>query len=203
MVRELDDALADIEAIRRRVAAGTVFRGLGPLALAATALIALGLGTLQTVAPPQTSLAFFLGWIVAAVICVGVIAAETMVRAGRAHGGLADAMLHQAIQTFLPAGAAGAAFAAVVGRFAPDDVWMIPGVWQVFVGLGLFAATPSLPRGAVLAAAWYFTAGFAVMMLSAARPELSPWAMALPFAVGQAMLAVVVHRASLPGASDV
>ncbi|WP_062117687.1 hypothetical protein [Aureimonas sp. AU40] len=201
---ELKDALADIEAIRRRMAAGTVFRGFGPLALGATALVALATATLQSVFPPGTPLAFFVAWIVAAILCAALIAAETVVRTGRTHGGLADAMLHQAIQHFLPAGVAGGVFAAVIGRFSPDSAWLIPGLWQVLVGLGVFAAAPSLPKGAVLGAAWYFVCGFGVMMMMAARPgELSPWAMALPFAIGQTILALVVRRAAENGYDEI
>ncbi|WP_062218689.1 hypothetical protein [Aureimonas sp. D3] len=198
-MRELNEALADIEAIRRRMAAGTEFRGFGPTALAATAGIALATAGLQLLVPPATALAFFVGWILAAVLCVVLIAVEMVLRTGRAHGGLADAMLHQAIQHFLPAGFAGAAFAAIIARFSPDQAWLIPGLWQVLVGLGLFAAAPSLPRGAMLAAAWYFVCGFAVMMMLAGQSTISPWAMALPFAIGQTILALVIHRASGSG----
>ena len=40
-MQDLDRALADIAAIRMQMARGTVFRGLGPAALAATGVLAL------------------------------------------------------------------------------------------------------------------------------------------------------------------
>jgi len=77
---------------------------------------------------------------------------------------------------------------------------MLPGLWLVLVSLGLFAAVPSLPRGIMLAAGWYFVAGCTVLMLSAAGASLSPWMMGVPFAVGQVLLAAVIFFA--PGEAD-
>jgi hypothetical protein len=194
---EYEKALADIDLIRSRMAASTTFRGFGPAALAATGILALVVAGVQAalpVEPIEWPAVFFAGWIVVAVLAVLLVGAEVIVRARRHHGGLADAMIHNAIQQFLPAGAAGLALTAILGRFAPDAVWTLPGLWQIFVSLGLFAAAPSLPRGALVAAAWYFLAGCAVLMLAADGPTLSPWMMGVPFAVGQMILAAVVFR---------
>ena len=51
-------------------------------------------------------------------------------------------------------------------------------------------------RPAVLACAWYLVAGVGVMLLAGAGHTLSPWFMGVPFAVGQGLLAGVVHFAS-------
>jgi hypothetical protein len=92
-------------------------------------------------------------------------------------------------------GAAGAAIALVLLRFAPEALWMLPGLWQILVSLGLFAAVRSLPRTVALAAAWYFATGIGVLMLSSQTQMLSPWAMGIPFAVGQLLLAAILHIA--------
>jgi hypothetical protein len=83
----------------------------------------------------------------------------------------------------------------VLLRFAPEALWILPGLWQVLVSLGLFAAMRSLPRTVVWAAAWYFAAGIGVLMLSSQTHALSPWAMGIPFAVGQLLLAAILHFA--------
>jgi hypothetical protein len=195
-------ALSDIADIRSQIAASTTFRGFGPAALATTGVLALVVAAIQSIFlgnPLERPLAFFAGWIAVAVVSVALIGAEMIVRSRRHHG-LADSMIHNAIQQFLPAGAAGAALAAILGRFAPDAVWMLPGLWLVLVSLGLFAAVPSLPRGTMLAAGWYFVAGCTVLMLSAAGPSLSPWMMGVPFGVGQFLLAAVIFFG--PGETD-
>jgi hypothetical protein len=200
---EYRKALSDIADIRSQMAASTTFRGFGPAALAATGILALIAATLQSVFlddPLATPLAYFAGWIAVAVVSLALVGAEMVVRSRRHHGRLADSMILNAIHQFLPAGAAGAALAAIFAGFAPDAVWMLPGLWLVLVSLGLFAAVPSLPQGTMLAAGWYFLAGCSVLMLSADGPLLSLWMMGLPFAVGQFFLAGVIYRAS--GGSD-
>ncbi len=118
-----------------------------------------------------------------------------MRRTRRLHSGLADAMVWSAIEGFLPAAGAGACLGLVIARFAPEEIWMLPGLWQVMVGLGLFASSRILPRSVQFAGAWYLLAGLAVLASAAGSHGLSPWAMGLPFVIGQAGLAAIIHRA--------
>ena len=109
-------------------------------------------------------------------------------------------MLMNAIEQALPAGVAGAAIALVLVQFAPDVLWVLPGLWQILVGLGIFASVRSLPRTVALAGTWYVAAGLVVLALSCQTETLSPWAMGLPFVVGQLLLAAILHVAF--GATD-
>ncbi|GJE15346.1 hypothetical protein [Methylobacterium marchantiae] len=195
---DLDKALADIVAIRTQLARGNAFCGFGPSALAATGLLALGTALAQHVwldDPTGQPLAFLGGWIAAAVVSAILIGAEMWARTRREHAGLADTMLMNAVEQFLPAGAAGALLALVLVRVSPENLWMLPGLWQVLVSLGLFASVRSLPKGVALPGAWYMVAGLAVLMLGSADHALSPWTMGLPFAVGQLMMAAILYRA--------
>jgi hypothetical protein len=195
---ELDKALADLAHIRTRLAAGTLFQGFGPAAVAATGLLAIAVAKAQTLWPdPLTSSReMFLNiWIAAGIAAAGLIGIEMVARSRRRHGGLSTAMIVNALEQFLPAGFAGAAVAAVFIAFSPQECWMLPGLWQIFIALGLFAAARSLPRTVLLAAAWYFVAGTAVLILASADKALSPWLMGLPFGAGQLLLAAVLHFA--------
>ena len=136
-MRDLDKALADILAIRSQIAAGTAFRGYGPAAVAATGGVALVTAILQflwlddpTGQPARRS---SLGWAVAAVLSAALIWIEMLARSRRHHSGLADAMIHQAVEQFLPAGVAGVLLAVMLWKFAPETLWMLPGLWQVLV----------------------------------------------------------------------
>ena len=60
----------------------------------------------------------------------------------------------------------------------------------------LFASVRSLPRIVTLVGAWYFIAGFVTLMLGSQNHALSVWTMGLPFAVGQFLMAGVLHFAS-------
>lgn len=122
-------------------------------------------------------------------------------RSRRHHSGLADEMIRQAVEQFLPAGVAGALLAVMLWKFAPETLWMLPGLWQVLVSLGVFASVRSLPRTVAFVGAWYFVAGFTVLLLASESHALSPWTMGLPFIVGQLLMAAILHFAS--GEADV
>jgi hypothetical protein len=198
-MRDLDKALADILAIRSQLAAGTAFRGYGPATIAVTGGIALLTAILQSrwlTDPTARPLTFFASWAAAAVLSAVLIWIEMRARSHRHHCGLADAMIYQAVEQFLPAGIAGVLLAPMFWKFAPEALWMVPGLWQLLVSLGIFASVRSLPRTVALAGAWYFVAGFAVLLLASHDHALSPWTMGLPFTVGQLLMAALLHFAS-------
>lgn len=193
---DLDRALDDLATIRLQIARQTRFLGLGSATLALTAFLSLATGFIQAVwfEGDSSPGAYFGVWIALAVICAGLVGLETVRRARRDHRGLSDEMVIQSVEAFLPAGAVGACLGLVIARCAPDQVWMLPGLWQALVGLGIFSALRILPWQAALVGGWYVLAGLTVLALSSEQQLLSPCLMAVPFAVGQAGLAAVMHR---------
>ena len=135
-MQDLHRALADIAEIRGQMARGTVFRGYGPAALAATAGLAMlaALAQAALIADPAQNIAAYLAlWIGTAVVSVVIVGIEAIRRSRRVHSGLADDMIQAAAEQFLPAAVAGALLTFVILRFAPDVVWMLPGLWQTRV----------------------------------------------------------------------
>ena len=193
-MQDLDKALSDISAMRTQIARGTEFRGYGPVTVAATAVLALAAGAAQAWLVPQNDVFAYLAlWVAAAAASVALIGVEMVARTRRIHRGLADEMLYAAVDQFIPAGVAGVLVTFVLYRFAPEALWMLPGLWQIMFSLGLFASCRALPRAMFAAAVWYLAAGLANLAFAGAQP-FSPWAMALPFALGQALIAVVLYR---------
>ncbi len=129
-------------------------------------------------------------------VAVGLIWTEMLARSRRHHSGLADAMIYQAIEQFLPAGAAGIFLALVLLKFAPEAMWLLPGLWQILISIGIFSSARSLPRIVTLAGAWYFVAGFTSLVLMSDSHALSPWIMGAPFVIGQLLMATLLHFAS-------
>ncbi len=198
-MRDLDKALADILTIRSQIAAGTAFRGYGPATMAITGVLALLTTVIQAwwlKDPTGHPLTFFLSWLATATLSAALIWIEMLARSRRHHSGLADAMIHQAAEQFLPAGVAGALIGVVLWKFAPETLWLLPGLWQVLVSLGVFASVRSLPRSVAFGGAWYFLTGFAALLIGSTTHALSPWTMGLPFAVGQLLMAGLLHFAS-------
>ena len=198
-MRDLDKALADITAIRSQMARGTEFRGYGPATIAATAVLAVVAAVVQALwlpDPANDALAYIALWVATAAVSVLLIGSEMVARTRRIHSGLADEMIHAATEQFIPAGVAGMLLTFVLYRYAPQDLWMLPGLWQIVFSLGLFASCRSLPRAMFVAAVWYLAAGLCALAFANGAHAFSPYAMAVPYGIGQLFIALVVYRAN-------
>jgi hypothetical protein len=195
-VRDLDRALADISEIRSQLARGAEFRGYGAATLAATGLFAAMAAFAQAQWLPDAAakpLTYVALWSGTAAISVMVIGMETITRSRRVHSGMAQEMLLNAVEQFLPAGIAGVLLTAVLLRFAPETLWMLPGLWQVVFALGVFASCRFLPRPMLLVGGWYLASALTCLVLARGPDVFSPWAMGGPFAIGQLLVAAILQ----------
>jgi len=193
---DLHKALADIGNIRQLLAAGTMFRGFGPLVIAGTGALAMAAAAAQSMLrPAPDAMTFVAVWTTVAILAAILIGTEMVARSRRHHGGLADVMLFNAVEHFLPVGAAGATLCLVLLKFAPDVAWLLPGLWSILLGVGLFVTMRFLPRSISIAAAWYFLAGTTVLIVASQTRTLSPWMMGIPFGLGQLLMSALLHLA--------
>jgi hypothetical protein len=202
-MNDLDEALASITQIRSQIAKAAEFRGYGPATLAATG----GLGILaafvqsQWLADPLGQIFSYLTiWVATAFLAVLFVGGEMIWRSRRMHFRLAEEMVWLAIERFFPAGLAGALLTFILVRYAPQSLWMLPGLWQILFSLGLFASSQILPRAIFMAAFWYLGTGLAYIALTSGSNALSPWAMGIPFGGGQLLLAALLS--SCPAGAD-
>lgn len=202
-MRDINKALSDIGEIRTQIAAGTSFRGYGPVAIVITGVIGIATALAQNlyrIAPDTTPTLFVGSWIGAGLFSAAVVRIEMQGRSRRHHSSLADTMIAQAIEQFLPAAAACLFIPIFLLRFEPQVLWMMPGLWQLFVSLGIFASVRTLPRNIMLVAGFYFVSAFASLMLAEHRHDLSPWLMGVPFFAGQMLMAAILYFSA--GESD-
>jgi hypothetical protein len=189
-------ALSEIDAIRGQMARAAKFRGYGPATLAATGVLALVSAAAQSylLKSPGRAIGLYLSiWISTATVSVIIICIETVRRARRVHYGLAKEMIHSAAEQFLPAIVAGLLLTFVLVRYAPQSLWMLPGLWQVIFSLGVFSSCRFLPRPMFAVGVWYLATGLTCLALGSGEWAFSPWAMGVPFGVGQLLVAVVLH----------
>ncbi len=192
---DLDRALADITAMRRQMTQATMFRGYGPAALAATGVVAMLGAAMQAVwidVPVQNFSSYLVLWMLVAMAAVAIIVIEAVRRSTQEHSGLADDMLKAAAEQFLPAALAGVLLTAVIATQVPQAIWMLPGLWQIVLSLGVAAACNSLPRPMIAVSLWYLGCGVACLAYTQGGAALSPWAMGVPFGVGQILSAVLL-----------
>jgi hypothetical protein len=193
-MNDLNKALGDISSIRRQMARSTEFRGYGPATLAATgvfAMIASGAQAVWLPTPSKVIPAYLAIWITTALVSAALIASQMFARTRRMHSGMADEMIRMAVEQFLPSVGAGALITIVLVRYVPAALWMLPGLWQIIFSLGVFSSCRFLPRPTVVAGAWYLFTGLVCISLADAR-AFSPWAMAIPYGVGQLLVAAIL-----------
>ena len=196
-MKELQQALSEIHSIRTQVARGTEFRGYGPASIAASGILALVVAAAQTqwmAKSAKADLVIWLGvWAGTAVVSVFLTGLETFVRARRVHVGFAKEMVQSAVAQFLPAVMVGFLLAVVMMRVAPQECWMLPGLWELIFSLGVFASCRFLPRQMFAVGVWYLAAGLFCLVAGSATRSLSPWTMGVPFGVGQLLVAAVLQ----------
>jgi hypothetical protein len=193
-MNDLNKALGDISSIRRQMARSTEFRGYGPATLGATSVFAMMAAGAQAIWLPDPSKAisaYLATWISTAVLSAGLIATQMFARTRRIHSGMADEMIRLAVEQFLPSAGAGTLITLVLARFVPWALWMLPGLWQVTFSLGVFSSCRFLPRPMIIAGAWYMLTGLVCIALADNR-ALSPWAMGIPYGIGQLLVASVL-----------
>jgi hypothetical protein len=193
-MRTFNAAVDDIHAIRAQIARATEFRGYGPGSVAATGvlafLVAAGQSHWVTGGNPRT---FLLVWTATAAVCLTLTTLEMVARARKFHAGLAGVMIARAVEQLAPTLMAGLLLTLVFLRFAQTDLWMLPGLWQIMFGLGAFAARCFLPWPIAFVGAWYLATGVVCIAFASVDGIASPWAMGIPFTLGQWFVAAVLR----------
>jgi hypothetical protein len=195
-MQELHQAMSEIHSIRAQVARGTEFRGYGPASIAFSGVLALLVAAGQSlwmVDHRQDFAQYLVVWVSTAAVAVALTTLETFVRARRVHSGFAREMVGSAAEQFLPAVVVGILLTAVLMRTAARECWMLPGLWELMFSLGVFASCRFLPRQMFAVGVWYLAAGLYYLTVEGPDRPLSPWAMGIPFGIGQLLVAAVLR----------
>jgi hypothetical protein len=195
-MKELHQALSEIHSIRHQVARGSQFRGYGPASIAFSGLLAIlvAWGQVEWGGRVEHDLTrSLIIWVSVAAVSVGLSGIETFARARRVHVGLAQEMLQSAAEQFLPALIVGVLLTAVVVRVAPNDFWLLPGLWALIFSLGIFASCRFLPKQMFAVGVWYLAAGLCSVIAASGAKTFLPWTMGVPFGIGQLLVATVLH----------
>lgn len=190
---ELREALTQISEIRLQLARSQVFRGYRAAPLAFSGALAVAAAGCQALWIPEAAgrfPAYATLWIGVAVLSVTIAAAATAIRC-RSSPALARELTWLAVTQFLPCVVAGGLLTVVLPTYAPASLWMLPGLWQMLFSLGIFASYRLLPKATLAVAVFYLAAG--MFCLSLGPAAFSPWAMGIPFGVGQLLAAAVLY----------
>ena len=193
---ELREALTQISEIRLQMARTEVFRGYRAVPVAFSGIVALTAAVYQAewLANPESNISAYLTlWLGAAAVSAVAAGTEMIMRYWRSGSSLRKEITLLAVEQFLPSIGAGGLLTVVLVMFAPDSVWMLPGLWQILFSLGIFASYRLLPRATFWVALFYMAAGATSLALARNEFALSPWTMGIPFGVGQFFSAAVLY----------
>jgi hypothetical protein len=191
---ELREALTQISEIRQRVAQTEVFRGYRAVPVAFSGLLALGTAVVQMAFLPEPAgniQAYLSIWVGAALVSMLATGLEIAMHHRHARSTMARELTWLALRQFAPCVAAGGLVLFAVLTYASEVVWLLPGLWAMLFSLGIFASWRLMPKATFWVALFYMIAG--TMLLTLREDALSPWAMGVPFGIGQLFAAAVLY----------
>jgi len=191
---DVPQALDRIEEIHAQIAKGEVFRGYRPVPVAIAGVVGLLAGWLQPRLVPEGDAARFLGyWIAVALGNVAINAA--VIVAGYARCGDAFARRHtrRVVGQFVPCLLAGAAVTLGLPAAGSALVRLLPGLWALLFGLGVFASRPYLARATGWVALYFVSAGTGLLLFPPATLAALGLAHGVVFGAGLLGAAVVLH----------
>ena len=189
---EVEEAIAQIADIRDRMAASTRFRGYAPGAVVTIGLLALAVTVLQLAWPARFAssdqqIVIIWGALMAAGLFL--IAVEATLRTHQQNDRMARSMLLAAMRIVLPGSVLTAAVPAAVLIYTPQAAWIVPGIWQMLIGVVAFASYPSLPRPIIAAASWFTASGVIGLFVAGHQGGLAPLIVGGPFIIGHFAIA--------------
>jgi hypothetical protein len=191
---DVSRALTQIAEIHQQIAKGEVYRGYRSVPVAASGVIGLVAAAVQprhlATADPG---AFVLYWssvaAIAGLVGISEIAYNYLVREN-----VADRRrTRRVISQFLPGVMAAVAVTASFMHLSVTLVPLLPGIWAICFGIGVFASRPYLPRASGFVALFYYAAGFVLLWRAQGIASLDAWWVGGTFGVGQLMAAMVLY----------
>ena len=190
----IHQALADVRQIQAVLAKTERFRLLRATTVAATAVLAFmgaGLQALFVGEASDSPLPYAVYWSVIAAAGAGCAISATAWRYWGQPTSWDRAMWLEASRGFVPALAVGGLFTAVIALRYPAVASLLPGIWSLLFGLGVWATTRVFSRGMAGVAFYYFVVGV-VALIFAEKWAFSPWWMVLAFGGGQLLMCGVL-----------
>jgi hypothetical protein len=189
---ELRDALSQIAEIRSKAAAAEQFRGYRAVPVGITGVIAVLVALAQS-RIELTTANYLLLWLSTALAAAAICGVGIWLRYRQGLDPLANQLTWLAVGQFVPCLLAGGFVTLVVVQKVPEYFALLPGLWQVFFSLGVFASCRLLPKAVAVVGVWYLVAGCFNLTLVSGPNALNPWAMGIPFGIGQLATAAVLY----------
>lgn len=193
---DLHEALSQISEIRQHVARTETYRGFRAAPVAFSGLVACVAAVFQAafISDPAANLPFYLClWVGSAVGCLIFTGVTMYWHCLKSASTLTRSNTLLAIGNFAPSVVAGGLVTFVLYQIETPCQWMLPGLWAIFFSFGVFAIYRLLPKATFGIGVFYLLAGVFSLIWARDANAFSPWAMAVPFGVGQLVAAGILY----------
>lgn len=193
---ELHEALGQISEIRAQVTRTQTFGGFRSLTVGSSGVLGILAALYQASRIPRPMEQvedYVMLWSGVAALSLFVVGLELAYSYSAAMSTLRRRLTTHAMGQFAPCLVAGAALTGVIVFRAPEVAWMLPGLWALCFGLGVFASSRLLPRPIVWVGAYYLLSGLICLAFGRGESQLAPWMMAVTFGCGQLLAALVLY----------
>lgn len=195
---QIDQALADLSDIRAHLATTAQFRGFAPEMLIFVAVIFASVTGAQMIWPERLAkndMSLVLIWGCLHLVTTAAAAVEAMIRAKRLHAGMAWSMWRSAMHVLGSIGATGAIITLNIALYAPDAIWIAPGIWLLLIGLVGVAYQRTMPPGVWWVALLYMFLGTIMLCIAGQQGHLTPGLIGIPMMLGNLATALILHNA--------
>ena len=190
---QLSDALEQISRIHGHLEKNEIYRGYRPIPIGIAAVAGIAAAALQSVLVQRLNGASFLAyWFVVGILCAAISSSEILFNYAFREDSTARRKSRLATGQFLPCLVAAAGVTAAVW-YLPQYIPLLPGLWAVLFGLGVFASRPCLPRAIGWVALYYVCIGWWLLLHSGDADALSGWRVGGVFGAGQLGWALVLY----------
>ena len=191
---DLSRALGQVADIHQQIAKGEIYRGYRSLPVAASGLIGLVAAWAQGRAVgPSDPIGFVVYWTTIAA-CAALVGASEIIYNYVVHDDRASRrQTTRVLGQFLPSIVAGAAVTVSLVHLSAANVPVLPGLWAICFGMGIFASRPYLPRASGWVALFYYAAGVALLWVARGPDPVPAWWVGGTFCAGQLMAALVLY----------
>jgi hypothetical protein len=192
----LAEAIERIGEIHGHLAKQEVYRGYRPVPVAVSgfAALAAALAEPRLLGAHPSPHAFVAYWMALAAFAMLLPGLRIAHRHLTVDDELARGKTRRVLGQLVPSLAAGGGLTAALLLLPDPPVALLPGLWALVFGLGMFASRPYLPKATGWVALFYFAAGLALLAGSGDLHALSGWRVAGVFGPGQIVAALVLRR---------
>ncbi len=199
---DLSRALGQLADIHQQLAKGEIYRGYRSVPIAASGIIGLIAAWAQAPALGVIDPIGFVEYWTAIAACAALVGASEIIynyiRDERAQ----RRRTREVVGQFLPSVVAGAIISASFVRLSTALVPLLPGLWAICFGVGIFASRPYLPRASGWVALFYYAAGVGLLWMANGTTPLHAWWVGGTFGIGQLLAAFVLFWNLERGAAD-